>query len=64
MDEFIEYTIKTINEDIASGLTPVEALEKAGAKKLSGCESLYYIAYGLYEDKVAFFKTPNAKAVQ
>jgi len=59
MGEFAKYIADSIKKDIASGLTPTEALEKAGAKKISGCNSIYYIAYGLYGDKALFFKVPD-----
>jgi hypothetical protein len=54
MNDFCRHITDQINGDIANGLTPREAVEKAGAKKLSGCNSVYYIAYGLYEDRALF----------
>lgn len=64
MSDFKECILELIKNDIASGLTPIEALEKAGAKKLSGCNSIYYIGYGLYEDKALFIKIPSTKVIQ
>lgn len=59
MSEFAKCITDLVKKDIASGLTPVEALENVGAKKLSGCDSIYYIAYGLYQDRVLFFEVPD-----
>lgn len=56
MGEFAKCITDLINKDIKSGLTPKEAVKNAGAKKLSGCDSIYYISYGLYGDKALFFK--------
>ena len=59
MCDFKECITELIKKDIAGGLNSVEALEKAGAKKLDGCDSIYYIGYGLYNDKALFFRVQN-----
>lgn len=64
MSDFKECITELIKKEIASGLTPIEALEKVGAKKLNGCDSIYYIGYGLYNDKALFFKVPSTKVIQ
>lgn len=55
MWNFRESIIELIKKDIASGLTLTEALQNQGAKKWSE-PNIYYIPYGLYEDKVLLFK--------
>lgn len=55
MSGFKKIITDEIEKHIADGMTPLDAIEKAGAKKLSD-SNIYYFSYGLYEDKVLFFK--------
>lgn len=63
MSKFTEAILTQINKHVSKGMTLVEALENMGAKKLTDT-SLYYIPYGLYEDKVLFFQLPEKKVVK
>jgi hypothetical protein len=55
MNEIAEAVIKKIESNIASGMDTKTALKAVGATKFPDTE-LYHIPYGLYQDKVLFFK--------
>lgn len=55
MNPFAKGITDLIKKYISDGMSKKEALECVGAKKLYG-ENIYYIPYGLYEDKVLLIK--------
>ncbi|EIJ79130.1 hypothetical protein PB1_16274 [Bacillus methanolicus PB1] len=55
MNPFAKEITDLIKKYISDGMSKKEALESVGAKKWSG-DNIYYIPYGLYEDKVLLIK--------
>jgi len=63
MVSFMESIVELIKKDMASGISPKEAVINTGFHRIDGTNT-YILGYGLYEDKALVISFPPDREVE